>query len=79
MSSAQLFRLSGLALLLGAVTFIVHLGARSLITAGADQIAVAQDSLWVPINALGALGARLRSEHAPTRQARSDEEDEQER
>jgi hypothetical protein len=61
MTSAQLFRASGLALLSGAVVFLVHIVARSAITAHAGGITTtfAQDSLWVPINALGVIGAVL--------------------
>ncbi len=59
MTNSQLIRVSGFALLVGAVTFIVHIAARSLITAGADPITVYTESLWVPINALGVLGAVL--------------------
>jgi hypothetical protein len=59
MTSSQLFRISGLLLLLGAIAFIVHLVARSAITAGSDPVIVAQDSLWGPINILGVLGAAL--------------------
>jgi hypothetical protein len=59
MTSSQLFRISGLALLVGAVTFIVHIVARSVITAGADPAVFAKEGLWVPINALGVIGAAL--------------------
>ncbi len=61
MTSAQLLRASGLALLTGAVLFIVHIVARSAITANAGGITVtfAKDGLWVPINALGVIGAVL--------------------
>jgi hypothetical protein len=61
MTSAQLFRAGGLALLTGAVVFIVHIVARSSITANAGGMTItfAQDGLWVPINALGVIGAIL--------------------
>jgi hypothetical protein len=59
MSSAQLFRTSGLALVLGAVVFIVHIVLRSLLTAGADPAMIARESPWVWINALGVAGAAL--------------------
>jgi hypothetical protein len=59
MTSAQLFRISGFALVAGAITFIVHLVARSVITAGADPAAMAQQALWAPVNLLGVLGAIL--------------------
>jgi hypothetical protein len=59
MTSHQLFRISGLALLVGAVAFIVHIVVRSVITAGPDPATFYQDGLWVPINALGVIGAAL--------------------
>ncbi|MHB8619727.1 MAG: hypothetical protein ACYDAG_09175, partial [Chloroflexota bacterium] len=59
MTSSQLFRISGLALLVGAVAFIVHIVARSAITAGPDPATFAKEGLWVPINALGVMGAAL--------------------
>jgi hypothetical protein len=59
MSGSQLSRLSGLALVVGAVTFIVHLVARSVITAGVDPVTLYQEAFWVPINALGVMGAAL--------------------
>ncbi len=46
-------------LLAGAATFIVHLVARSVITAFMDPIAFTKHPLWVPINALGIVGAAL--------------------
>lgn len=59
MTRSQLSRLSGMGLWVGAVTFIVHIGLRSVITAGPDPAAVVREGLWVPINALGLLGAAL--------------------
>jgi hypothetical protein len=59
MTSSRLFRIGGLALLVGAVLFIVHVLARSVITAGPDPVVVAKEGLWVPINALGVMGAAL--------------------
>src|SRR6266498_488823 len=59
MTSSQLFRISGLALLVGAVAFIVHIVARSVITAGPDPATFAKQGLWVPINVLGVMGATL--------------------
>jgi hypothetical protein len=59
MSCAQIFRLSGLALVVGAVAFIAHLVARSVITAGADPATLYKEALWAPISALGVLGAAL--------------------
>ncbi len=57
LTGAQIFRISGLALAVGAGVFIVHLVARSMITAGADPATLAQQALWVPVNLLGVLGA----------------------
>src|SRR6266511_3262065 len=59
MTSPQLFRISGLALVVGAVAFIVHIVARSVITAGPDPATFAKEGLWVPINVLGGMGAAL--------------------
>ena len=61
MTNAQLLRASGVALLTGAVCFIVHIVLRSAITAAAGGVAVtfAKDGLWVPVNALGLIGALL--------------------
>jgi hypothetical protein len=59
MTSAQLFRISGLALVVGAGVFIMHFVARSVITAGADPATLAQQALWGPVNLLGVLGAVL--------------------
>lgn len=59
MTSARLIRISGLGLLVGAVAFIVHVVLRSVITAGPDPATFAKDALWVPINALGVIGAAL--------------------
>ena len=59
MTSSRVFRFSGGALLVGAAAFVVHLVARSAITAGADLATVAKQGLWQPINALGVVGAAL--------------------
>jgi hypothetical protein len=59
MSSSQLSRVSGLGLLVGSVAFVVHVVLRSLITAGVDPASFAKHGLWVPINALGLIGAVL--------------------
>jgi hypothetical protein len=59
MTNAQIFRISGFALMAGAVTFIVHLVARSVITVRADPATMALQALWVPVNLLGVLGAIL--------------------
>lgn len=59
MTSAQVFRISGRVLLAGAIAFVVHVVLRSVITAGPDPAAFAQAGLWVPVNALGVVGAFL--------------------
>lgn len=46
-------------LVTGAVLFIVHLLARSAITAEMAPLAFLTHPLWVPINVLGAIGAAL--------------------
>jgi hypothetical protein len=59
MTSHQLLRISGLALLVGASTFVGHVILRSVITAGPDPVAFAINRLWEPVNAVGVLGAVL--------------------
>jgi hypothetical protein len=59
MTTSQACRISGLASLIGAITFAAHIVLRSVITAGLDPSASAQQGLWVPINVLGVLGAVL--------------------
>jgi hypothetical protein len=45
--------------LVGAVTFVVHVVLRSLMTAGVDPSSFAKEGLWAPLNALGLIGAVL--------------------
>jgi hypothetical protein len=54
-------RLSGVALVTGAITFLIHLVARSVLTAtaGGSTGVFATHSLWAPVNGLGAIGAAL--------------------
>ncbi len=59
MTGPKLRQVSGLALLVGGVAFTVHIALRSLITAGLPPTAFATHGLWVPINALGLIGAVL--------------------
>lgn len=59
MTISPLYRSSGLSLLVGAIAFMVHIVLRSLVTAGLDPVTFAQQGLWVPINALGLVGAAL--------------------
>jgi hypothetical protein len=57
-SGTRLFKISGLLVFVGAVAFVLHVVLRSVLTAGVDPAVSAQAGLWVPLNALGALGAR---------------------
>jgi hypothetical protein len=59
MTGSQLFRIGGLGLFVGAVAFVSHVVLRSVISAGVDPAVSAKGALWVPVNALGALGAAL--------------------
>lgn len=59
MTISQIYRISGLASRVGAITFAAHIVLRSVITAGLDPSASAQQGLWAPINVLGVLGAVL--------------------
>ena len=59
MTSSHFHRLSGLGLLVGAIAFVVHIVSRSFTTAGLDASVFAKQGSWVPINALGAVGAAL--------------------
>jgi hypothetical protein len=58
-SGTRLFKISGLLVFIGAVAFVLHVVWRSVLTAGVDSAVSAQAGLWVPLNALGALGAAL--------------------
>lgn len=55
----RLSRIGGLGLFVGAVAFVLHVVLRSVLTAYVDPAVSAQVGLWVPVNALGALGAAL--------------------
>lgn len=55
----RLAGLGGLLVFAGAVAFVIHVVLRSIATAGVSPAAAAQDGLWVPLNAIGALGAAL--------------------
>jgi hypothetical protein len=59
MTGSQLFRIGGLGLFVGALAFVLHVVLRSVISAGVDPALSAKGGLWVPVNALGALGAAL--------------------
>lgn len=43
----------------GAVTYGIHIVARSVLTAGVDPASSAEAPLWVPVNALGVVGSVL--------------------
>jgi hypothetical protein len=58
-TGTRLFRIGGLLVFVGAVAFALHVVLRSVLTAGVDPAVSAQAGLWVPVNALGALGAAL--------------------
>src|SRR5215213_9530970 len=58
-TGTRLFRIGGLLVFVGAVAFVLHVVLRSVLTAGVDAAVSAQAGLWVPVNALGALGAAL--------------------
>ena len=70
MTSLRLYRISGLGLAIGAALFIVHVIARSMVTAGLEPSASAMQALWIPINALGVVGAMLVSLGLPAMYAR---------
>ena len=59
MTSNQLLRISGVAMLAGASTFAGHIILRSVLTAGPDPTAFALNPLWMPVSALGVIGAVL--------------------
>jgi hypothetical protein len=59
MTKSQLFRISGLVLLVGAAAFTVYIVVRSVITAGPDPASLYKEGLWVLINALGVMGSVL--------------------
>jgi hypothetical protein len=58
-TGTRLFRIGGLLVFVGAVAFVLHVVLRSVLTAGVDPAVSAQAGLWVPLNALGAMGAAL--------------------
>ena len=58
-TGTRLSRIGGLLVFVGAVVFVLHVVWRSVLTAGVDPLVWAQADLWVPLNALGALGAAL--------------------
>jgi hypothetical protein len=59
MTSRQLYRSSGLTLVMGAIAFSLHIVVRSVIAAGGDPAAYAQQAPWLAVSALGLVGAAL--------------------
>jgi hypothetical protein len=55
----RLSGIGGFLVVIGAVAFVMHIVARSVLTAGVDPAVSAQMGLWAPVNVLGALGAVL--------------------
>jgi len=55
----RLSAIGGLGLFVGAVAFVLYVVLRSVLTAGEDPLVSVRAGLWVPLNALGALGAAL--------------------
>ena len=55
MTSSQIYRISGLGLVLGAIVFVAHVVLRSWMTAGVDASVVAEQGLWMPVNVLGVI------------------------
>lgn len=70
MTSTRLSGIGGLLVFVGAVAFVLHVVLRSVLTAGVDPAVSAQADLWVPVNALGALGAAVVLLGLPTVYAR---------
>jgi hypothetical protein len=58
-TGTRLSGIGGLLVFVGAVAFVSHVVLRSVLAAGVDPAVSAQAGLWVPVNALGALGAAL--------------------
>jgi hypothetical protein len=58
-TGTRLSGIGGLLVIVGAFAFVLHVVLRSVISAGVDPAVSAQAGLWVPVNALGALGAAL--------------------
>jgi hypothetical protein len=58
-TGTRLSRIGGFLVFVGAVSFVLHVVLRSVLTAGVDPAVSAQAGLWVPVNSLGALGAAL--------------------
>ena len=52
-------RIGGVAVVAGALAYVLHIVVRSMLTAGVDPATSAEAPLWVPVNALGAAGAAM--------------------
>src|SRR6478672_6344229 len=59
LTSAQVLRIGGLVLVIGAVAYSVHIVARSVMTAGANPTLLYKEGTWVLINVVGVVGAVL--------------------
>jgi hypothetical protein len=59
MTSRQLYRISGLVLVIGSIAFVLHVVLRSVIATGGDPASYAQEGPWLAVNALGVVGAVL--------------------
>ena len=59
MNNRQIGRSSGVAVLIGAAAFAVHIVLRSVIAAGGEPVDYAPTAPWLAVNALGVLGAGL--------------------
>jgi hypothetical protein len=58
-TGTRLSRIGGFLVFVGAGAFVLQVVLRSVLSAGVDPAVSAQAGLWVPLNALGALGAAL--------------------
>lgn len=74
MTTSQLYRASGLSLVIGSVAFVAQVVLRSLFTAGVDPLIFAKQGVWVPTNALGFAGAMLVMMGLPGMYARTAEQ-----
>lgn len=59
MTGIRVHRIAGLGLVAGATVFVAHIVLRSIVTAGVEPAVFARQQSWVPINALGLVGAVL--------------------
>ena len=59
MTCSQIYRISGLSLVLGAIVFVLHVVLRSWMTAGVDPSIIGKQGIWMSVNVLGVIGALL--------------------